>query len=285
VIIDDGEDTCGNPSPVVDGKTGAIILVFTKNKGTINEGHILKGEAPPRTVWVTKSTDDGVSWTTPVEITSSVRKDDWRWYATGPCHGIQLADGRLVIACDHSISPDPEAWHAHAIFSDDGGTTWQLGGVSEGKMNESVVLELADGRLYLNMRNYRKTQCRAYAISSDRGVTWSAATDDPVLVEPVCQASAVRLSTEKTGKKNRVLFSNPASTHRENLTVRLSYDECQTWAVAKAIHAGPSAYSDLAVLPDNMIVCFYEGGAEKAYESIFFARFTLEWLTDGKDAL
>jgi sialidase-1 len=283
ILVDDGADTCGNPCPVVDRGTGVIWLPLTKNKGDAAESLIMKGEAPPRTVWISKSEDDGLTWSNPVEITASVRKPDWRWYATGPGHGIQLADGRLVVPCNHAVGPGDDAMHSHVIFSLDPASAWQIGGVEEGKTDESTVVELADGSLYHNMRNYRGTHRRAFATSTDKGMTWSPVAEDPALVEPTCQASAVRLSTKADGEKDRVLFSNPASERRENLTVRLSYDECKTWPVAKTLHPGPAAYSDLAILPDKTIVCLFERGAKTPYETITCARFTLDWLTDGKD--
>lgn len=285
VIVDDGADTCGNPSPVVDRRTGVIWLVLTKGKGDVPEDLILKNGGPPRTVWITKSEDDGVTWSPAADVSATVRKPDWSWYATGPGHGIQLADGRLVIPCNHSIGHDTQTWHSHLIFSTDGGATWQLGGVQEGKTNESTIVELADGALYQNMRNYRGTHRRAFAVSNDKGMTWTPVADDPALIEPVCQASALRLTTVSHGGRNRVLFSNPASEKRELLTVRLSYDECKTWSVAKTLHPGPSAYSDLVALGDGMIGCLYERGTRNPYETITFARFTLDWLTDGKDHL
>jgi len=90
VIVDDGNDTCGNPCPIVDQKTGTLVLLLTKNKGHENEFQIINGTASPRTVWLTRSTDDGVTWSTPSNISSEVCKPDFRWYATGPCHGINL---------------------------------------------------------------------------------------------------------------------------------------------------------------------------------------------------
>jgi sialidase-1 len=72
---------------------------------------------------------------------------------------------------------------------------------------------------------------------------------------------------------------------RERMTVRLSYDECRTWNAGKVLYDGPSAYSDLCVLPDRTIGCLYERGVEHAYEKITWGRFNLEWLTDGADGL
>ena len=85
------------------------------------------------------------------------------------------------------------------------------------------------------------------------------------------------------GGRSRILFANPAHTHaRVNMTVRLSYDEGDTWPVAKVIDPGPAAYSDLVVQADGGIGLLYERGNAGG---IVYASFTLEWLTDGKDSL
>lgn len=279
VLVNDGENTCGNPCPILDRATGTVVLLFTKNIGSETEAQIMRGTAAPRTAWLTLSHDDGLTWSTPADISAQVRKPEWRWYATGPCHGIQLASGRLVAPCDHSTGPAPEEIHSHVIFSDDGGASWNIGGVLDGRTDECTVLELADGTLYLNMRNNRGTGHRAYALSRDAGLTWSAVAEDTALIEPVCQASLLRLSTEKEQGTNRVLFANPASKRRENLTLRLSTDECATWPTEKLLWPGPAAYSDLVLGKDGMIGCLYECGEKKPYETITFARFPLEWIT------
>ncbi|HNR33837.1 MAG TPA: sialidase family protein [Candidatus Hydrogenedentes bacterium] len=284
VIVDDGNDTCGNPCPIVDQKTGTLVLLLTKNKGHENEFQIINGTASPRTVWLTRSTDDGVTWSTPSNISSEVCKPDFRWYATGPCHGIQLAGGRMVAPCDHSTGPAFDDMHSHVIFSDDGGMSWQIGGILDSRTNECTAVQLADGSLYLNMRNYRNTNRRAVSVSSDNGMTWQSCRDDEALLDPVCQASVLRFSIEKDDGKNRVLFSNPASKKRENMTVRLSYDECRTWPVSKSLWNGPSAYSDLVVTADGKIGCLFECGVTKPYETITLALFSLEWLTGGADS-
>ena len=84
-------------------------------------------------------------------------------------------------------------------------------------------------------------------------------------------------------EKNRVLFANPASTTRENLTVRLSYDECRSWPLARTLHPGPAAYCDLAVAADGTILCLYERGLKRPYETLTLARFNLSWLSAGAD--
>jgi len=265
LIHDAGPHTAGNPAPVVDEVTGEIILPFCINNST---------------VWVTKSADDGATWTEPREITRDVKMPAWTWYATGPCHGIQLRSGRLLIPCDHNGA-------AHVIYSDDHGETWKLGGSVSGGTNESVAVETVDGRVYINCRNTRQNgrTHRAYAWSDNGGLTFGPTAWADELIEPICQASAVRYTTVESHGKNRVLFSNPASQRRERLTVRISYDECRSWNAGRVVHYGPAAYSDLCVLPDGMIGCFYERGQYGPYERLTFARFNLEWLTNGEDHL
>lgn len=287
VIVHTGTDVDGNPAPVVDRSTGAIYLLFCQNLAKGHEGEIVAGKAP-RTIWVTSSMDDGATWTQPKQLTVNVKQDSWTWYATGPCHGIQLSNGRLVVPCDHVVGTSrnyAEYGHSHVIISDDQGETWRIGAIAQAGTNESVVIETVDGRLYLNCRNYVAPKRRAFACSDDNGDTFSEFGYDDNLIEPICQASMVRYTTLDSHGKNRVLFSNPASTSRERMTIRISYDECQSWSSGKVLHAGPSAYSDLCVASDMHICCLYERGKERPYETITLAKFSLKWLTDGADNL
>ncbi len=270
--------TTGNPAPIIERSSGDIVLPFTRNRSEDKESRIMTGDDPPRTVWVMRSADEGHTWSAPVDISANVRPPDWRWYATGPGHGIQLANGVLMAACDHSVRDPAKMMYSHVIYSEDAGITWKLGGSAEEKTDESTVVELKDGRLYLNMRTYRGTGCRAIAFSNDKGKTWQPTQNDEALVEPVCQGSCIGYDTQDG--KRFVLFSNPASKKREKMTVRLSQDDCKTWPSAKELQGGPAAYSDLVVLPDGTIGCLYERGEKSAYERITFARFSLEWLTE-----
>jgi sialidase-1 len=82
------------------------------------------------------------------------------------------------------------------------------------------------------------------------------------------------------------LFSNPVSKERERMTVHLSYDEGESWPIAKLITPDLSGYSCLTVLQDGSIGCLYErGNINKSYDNISFAAFNLEWLSDGSDRL
>ncbi len=285
LVWSDSTNTCGNPAPVVDPTTGIVWLLMTWNDGADKEDAIGYRKArDTRRIFVVQSKDDGVTWTKPKEITSSVKKPDWGWYATGPVNGIQLTrgahPGRLVIPANHSslTTSTQMVSRSHVIYSDDHGQTWQIGGLEDEKTNESTVVELADGSLLHNMRSYFGKNKRAVARSKDAGLTWSKVTLDETLIEPVCQASILRYAWPEAGQPGVILFSNPASTKREKMTVRLSRDDGTTWPVSRTINAGPSAYSCLVVLPDRTVGCLYEGGAKTPYERITLARFPLGWL-------
>jgi sialidase-1 len=281
VVWDESDNTCGNPCPVVDQKTGTVWLLMTHNLRGDTEAKIVAGTSHgTRTAWVTRSTDDGATWDRPVEITKDVKKPEWTWYATGPGVGIQLKSGRLLVPCDNK-SDGGKLRQSHAIYSDDGAKSWKLGGVVGPGCNECQAVELADGKVMLNMRSFQRNNRRLVAVSSDGGETFSKPVEDAALVEPVCQASILRYSGEKGG----ILFANPASTKREKMTVRLSTDEGKTWPHGRTLFDGPAAYSCLTVLPDGRIGCLYERGAKSPYEEIVLARFSRDWLAGGRSGV
>jgi sialidase-1 len=266
-----------------------------------------------------RSDDDGLSWSRPREITStfeSFRPEyDWRVLATGPGHGIELQSGRLVVPVWISTGTGGHAHRpsvASVIYSDDRGKTWQRGEIAGPNTeewvipNETVVVELADGRVMLNMRSESKAHRRLVTISPDGTTQWSRPRFDEALLEPICMASILRVSAQPTSDRNRIVFANPHNLaradgkeepgkgrDRKNLSIKLSYDEGQTWPVNKSLEPGYSAYSDLALLPDGTILCFYERGRKSdeekkkptSYAGLTMARFNLEWLTDGRDAM
>lgn len=294
VLWDDDVNTCGNPCPVYDEVTGTLWLFATHNLGEDTETDIIhKRGKGTRTPWVMYSSDGGRSWSEPRELTSSLKEPDWGWYATGPGIGIQIKRGphagRLVIPAVHSyddpagaVRKGPYNYGSHAIYSDDHGATWKLGGLIRPKVNECQVVELADepGRLQMNMRSYHGLHRRAESISDDGGESWGTVTHDETLIEPVCQASILRHRFSKSGTRGVLLFSNPGSeTSRVRMTVRVSHDDGDTWPRALLLHEGFSAYSCLVSLDDQRAGCFYERGhgvGRNAYERITFARFSLE---------
>ncbi|TWT84839.1 Sialidase precursor [Planctomycetes bacterium CA13] len=289
VIWDDAGNTCGNPCTVVDSDTGTVWLLCTWNLGDDTESEIIAGKSKDsRRVFVMSSSNDGATWSTPREITSDVKDPNWTWYATGPGSGIRIEQGkhrgRLVIPCDH-IEADTRGYYSHVIFSDDHGATWTLGGVTPKRnVNECEVVELQGGRLMLNMRNYdRSKTTRQVAFSDDGGMTWADQKFAPALIEPICQAAIERYPVDGKDAHSVLIFSNPASKKgRVRMTLRASFDEGKTWAAERLLHEGPSAYSDLAVLANGRIACFYEAGVRSPYETIVFSQTELSQLKEAQ---
>lgn len=280
VVGDNGPNTFGNPVPMVDPATGDIVLLSTHNAGHVNAGQIRRGEVTPeesRRVFVQRSADSGVTWSEPVELTSEVKPSHWKWYATGPGHGITLQHGphagRLVAPCNHSFLVDTVSReNSHVIYSDDGGHTWQLGAVAtqtgDAVGNENSAAELSDGTIYFNARNSHLLNPgnRIATTSSDGGETYDGPYV-PVLdiVTPQVQGSVLQLSPA-VDRRERIVFSGPGHfVARENLTLRSSRDQAQTWNDGNVLYDGPAGYSDLVELGKAgdgppLIGALYENG-------------------------
>ncbi|CAN5163518.1 sialidase family protein [soil metagenome] len=280
----DTERTWNNPVMIADAESGAVHLLYCVDYYRC---------------FSRRSDDDGKSWTAPVEITDTFAKFrpayDWKVIATGPGHGIRLKNGRLLVAVWLSTATGGNAHHPSVtatIYSDDHGKTWQTGDICGPNVeplidaNESMVAELADGRVMVNMRTIAKENRRSVAISPDGSTKWSTPKFDDTLVDPICMASLIRLPGQQT-----LAFSNPnnlesakgtpkpgQSRDRRNLTIRLSDDDGKTWPHAKVLEPGPSGYSDLGTLNDGTIVCLFEKGKTANNGSLYLATFTTEWV-------
>ncbi|MBR5333790.1 MAG: exo-alpha-sialidase [Alistipes sp.] len=285
IVWDDGRNCCGNPAPVVLRRSGRVVLAMTWNRGEDSEHAIMhRTSIDSRRVFVTYSDDEGISWSIPKDITDSTKLPSWTWYATGPCHAIELRSrpyrGRIVVPCDHgAYNGKGSDYMAHLIYSDDGGASWHIGGIMQGG-NESTVAECRDGSLMFNSRWQAGDErfARHYAIGSQGGVQLGEVIRDPQLPEPVCQGAIIGYS--KRGKPtDNLLFVNPTSTkRREKLTLRQSHDGGKTWDDGILIEPGFAAYSDLVVLRDGDVGILYERGKRTPYEEIVFVRVANERL-------
>lgn len=287
-IVDYDTLQSGNPAPVLDltdpeFPEGRIFLFF--NTGNNHENEIRQGNGL-REVWFVTSTDNGVTWSNPVNITRMVHRlkqpnvnpeynfeQDWRTTANTPGHALQLTagkfKGRIYVAANHSEGVPEEKFRdyfAHGYYSDDHGRTFRLSdNVDVPGSNESTAAELSDGSLMLNSRNQSgDIRSRIVSISMDGGATWDTTYFDTNLPDPVCQGSL--LSFKSIDGKTYIVFSNPADpSRRNNLTLRISSDDGRTWFKNFLIDKDGTdpnndftAYSDIVKISETEIGILYE---------------------------
>lgn len=261
--------SASDPSMIVDNITKEVFLFYNYMD--------LDKEKDVYYLHVMKSSDNGISWTKPEDISSQIAKPEWKndfkFITSG--RGIQTSTGKLLhcmVNLDNGM---------HLFGSDDHGLSWHFIDTPVSPANESKVVELADGSWMVNART-NGMGLRYVHVSKDQGLSWASRPENE-LIDPGCNGSIIRYTSVEDGfNKNRLLFSNAKMTKgRENMTVRISYDEGKTWSEGKTIYAGGSAYSSLTILKNGDIGLFFE---QDDYTKNPFVSFSLEWLTNGKDS-
>jgi sialidase-1 len=288
-VVDYDKLQAGNPAPVVDltdphYPDGRIFLFY--NTGTNNEGEVRKGNGY-REVWYKSSSDAGYTWSDPVNITAMVHRprqpeanpdynfaDDWRTYANTPGHAMQftrgLYKGRIYVAANHSEGDPQKNWDdcvSHGFYTDDHGKTFHLSQTLPVRgSNEATAAEISDNGLIMNVRNQKgNIKSRIVALSKDGGETWDSIWFDNNLPDPVCEGSI--LSMEESNGRFILAFCNAASTSkRDNLTMRISYDQGKTWPLTFKVDKSSdeqrsddyTAYSDIVSISDSEIGILYE---------------------------
>lgn len=233
-------------------------------------------------VEVSVSRDGGHTWTHRV-ITPDITPDlGWRSRFAASGQGIQLKYGEHAgrLLQQFTIINAAGAFQAVSVYSDDHGTTWQVGQPVGVGMDENKTVELSDGRIMLNSRDSQRSGYRKVAYSDDGGVTYGPVTIDRELPDPTNNASIVRAYPNAPQGSDRaavLLFSNAgSSSQRANGIIRMSFDNGQTWPVSRVFQPGGMAYSTLATLPNGNIGLLYE--PEGGSGGIRFAQFNLAWL-------
>ncbi|MFD4760070.1 exo-alpha-sialidase [Streptomyces sp. NPDC058439] len=272
----------GDPSLLVDRQSGRIFLFYAagQNQGYFgsatgtdeNDPNVLQAD-------YSYSDDDGRTWKHR-RITHEIKDPAWAGLFAASGQGIQIKRGPYAgrLVQQYSVRYKNGNWAASA-YSDDHGETWHMGELVGPGTDENKSVELADGRLMLNVRS---SPHRLVAYSSDGGATWSGLRADPNLIDPGDNGSVIRWNpnaSPRSPEAHKLLFSNNESTtDRANTTVKMSCDDGRTWPIRRTVEAGPSAYSTLARLRDGSLGLLYERGTSHPYEKITFARFGDDWL-------
>lgn len=317
IVFDDEKRVC---TDITVGRTGdKLWLFFLRDKkkfahftsidsGVTWQGPVMIHEQVTRPEWdkLRGKADEEV--VNPKGRMAMWEKDWFQRYGVGPGNAlIQLRSGpkagRILVPARHreDVGKGRLRSFAHCFISDDQGATWKLGGTIGQNTSECQLVELANGNVMVISRNESAEDSpdnlrHLIAMSKDGGETWGPLRRAEELITPRCHGSVERLSLESRDDRNRLLFSSPASPFRQkehpygryNLTVRLSYDEGATWTAGKTIWPHPASYSDMVALADGSIAYVYERGAKGTthyWDELHFARFNLEWLTDGRDSL
>jgi sialidase-1 len=277
-----------NAAPVVDMTDpaypkGRIFLFY--NTGNVSEAKLRKGLGL-REVWYKTSVNNGLTWSAPINITLQVHKpkqpqinkaynftEDWRSYANTPGHALQFTDGkykgRIYVAANHSAGEPQKNYadgRAFGYYTDNHGKTFKISDdVNMPGGNEVMAAELSNNKLMLNIRNQKgNVRQRIIAISNNGGQKWDTTYFDSRLPDPVCQGSVLTIGKQKD--KFIIAACNDADTlHRDNLTLRISFDEGKTWKGNYTIAKSPegykgdySAYSDLVKVGKRDIGILYE---------------------------
>ena len=280
-----------NHKDIGDGPISNFVMIPDMNSGRVIAVFCWKYSR----VFRKYSDDDGATWSDPEEITETFNRfhEDYNWKvcATGPGHGIQLLNGRMIIPVWLSDGSGTEMGKGHlghrpsiitSIHSDDNGMTWERGDIVcrhddniAGNVlinpSETIPVQLNDSSVMLNIRSESEIDRRLIAISPDGSSNWKIRGFDNALLEPVCMASIIKSNQDSENNIRDILFINPDNLEnnmippgrnlrhdRKKLTVKLSEDDAKTWSISKVIEEGPSGYSDVAQLKSGIFICIYE---------------------------
>lgn len=261
-----GQNGVGDPSILVDERTNTVWVVAAWTHGMGNARawtNSMPGMTPDETaqLMMVKSTDDGRTWSEPINITSQVKDPSWCFLLQGPGRGITMRDGTLVFPIQFIDSL--RVPHAGIMYSKDRGETWHIHQPARTNTTEAQVAEVEPGVLMLNMRDNRGGS-RAVSITRDLGKSWTEhSSNRSALPESICMASLISVKAKDniTGK-DLLLFSNPNTTEgRHHITIKASLDGGVTWLPAHQVLLDEEdgwGYSCLSMIDRETVGIFYE---------------------------
>lgn len=263
-------------------KSGKLIAMFVGGPGLAQS----TSSNPIRT-YVSYSSDHGKTWSSPRDITYQLWgaectdpvRSTWQASFCGAGHGLTMKSGRImVVGTVREVAGG--GLNNYAYYSDDEGENWKVSARAIAGGDEAKVVELNNGNILMSSRTSGN---RYWAVSTDGGLTWGSRNSWTDLWGNACNGDMIRYTSTNDGfDKNRILHTLPNASTRTNLSVFMSYNEGETWAVKKTICEGTSAYASLSILPDGTIGVYTEEDESVPYK-MYFLNFSVNWLTNGAD--
>jgi sialidase-1 len=263
----------GDPA-LVQCENGDVLCFFVGGNGLW-----ASTESDPIRSYVCRSTDRGLSWSTPEDITSqlwgsqSVSPSTRNYKASffGSGNALRLRQGphkgRILVAAA-MCRKSAQKLDNFVVYSDDNGHSWQVSDRAFSVGDEAKLVELNDGTVLISVRQGGPRGCNR---SSDGGKTWGTQSTWPEMTANACNGDLIRIND------TTLIHSLPNSMNRENVSVFISNDEGSTWHSPHLLVAGPSVYSSLTRLADGSVGCFVEVGPDTGCE-LWFYRFNPAWL-------
>ncbi len=289
-----GRDTCGNPTAVVDQRTGVIHLFMNSNPGHKSQFHedpARRFASGDRKILYRQARFEGKSLKfSPLEdLTGHLQPAGTKMDMVGPGVGIQLSHRKhqnwLLI---------PAA--RRTLISKDGGESWEMSSLMPNLSSESAIAELDNGVIYRNDRSTGRNKCRkddqgnllpgsplcrrSISFSENSAQSFSTPSISHRLFDPIAQGSLLRYS------QGRIFFANCASTkNRSKLTIRMGSNG-RSWPISKRIDSS-CGYSSMAKTRDYHVGILYErkgihadswrGEDRKVPQDLMFRKFKLSY--------
>ena len=247
---------------LVQCANGDVVCVFVGGNGLF-----ASSESDPQRSYVCRSTDGGISWSEPEDITAllwgsqavnaTCRNYRSSFFASG--NGLRLTRGdhagRIMFAAAMCRKSN-NTLDNFVVYSDDNGHTWRVSALAYSGGDEAKLMELVDGRILISVR---QNGARGYNHSADGGVSWGTQGRWDCLTTNACNGDMLRVG-------DILLHSIPNSMQRENVSIFVSHDEGASWQDPILLFDGPSVYSSLTLLKDGSVGVFLEKNPDGACE-------------------